>query len=73
MGQEEGSLTPTKIELSSKYKFKSETSTSFALSLYISSLSTLLPPSLLLSSLSPLPYNMSQYGSINYEQIIQQQ
>ena len=69
MGQEKGPLASTEIELSSKYESKSETSTGSALPLYILSLS-IPPPLLLLSHLLPHPYNMSQCGSINYEQII---
>ena len=70
MGQEKGPLASTEIKLSSKYESKSETSTGSALPLYILSLSTPPPPPLLLSYLLPHPYNMSQCGSINYEQII---
>ena len=71
--QEKGLLTLTKIELSNKYKSESEISTSSALLLYILSLPTFLPLLSSLSSLLLLLYNISQYSSINYKQIIQQQ
>jgi len=63
--QEKGPLASTEINLSSKYKLESETSTSSALSL-------LLLPTLPLLSSSILPtssHNMSQHNA-NLEQII---
>jgi len=70
--QEEGPLALTEITSSSEYKLESEDSmTSSLLSLY-----TLLPLTPLPLSLSISPssfYNISQYSSINYKQIIQQQ
>jgi len=75
MEQEESLLTPTEIASSSKYKSESKNNTtSSLLPLYTLSPPIPLPLS---SSLSPIPlpplHNMSQYGSINYKQIIQQQ
>ena len=75
MGKEEGSLALTEITLSSEYELESKVSMSFSLlPLYISSPSTLSPPLLSPSPVSsPSLYNMSQYSSINFKQIIQQQ
>ena len=75
MEQEESLLTLTDIASSSKYKLESEASMiSSPLHLYISSPPTPLPlPSSPLPITLPFLYNMSQYSSINYEQIIYQQ
>ena len=68
-------LALIEIASNSKYESESEASTSFSLLPLYTSFSLTPPP--LLSLLSPiLPsslYNMSQYSSINYKQIIQQQ
>ena len=73
MRQEEGPLAPIEIFSSFEYKSGSKASTSSSsLPLYI--LFSLVSPPLSLSSLpiSPLlQYNMSQYNTINYKQIIQ--
>jgi len=66
MGLEDGPLALTKIESSSDYKSKEETSTGFILPLYISS-----PPTSPLSSsstdFSPFYTNMSQHDLNHYE------
>jgi len=66
---QEGPLTYTEIESSLEYELESETSIGSILLLYTLSLSTPLPSSLLLSLLSPPPYNMSLHN-VNLEQII---
>jgi len=75
MEQEEGLLTLTDIASSSKYKLESETSMiSSPLPLYTSSPPILPPlPSSPLPITPPFLHNMSQYSSIDYKQIIQQQ
>jgi len=70
MRQEEGPLTPTKIDSSSKYKLEGKTSTGFVLHLY--TLLQLKPLPLLLS-LSPSFHTMSQHSQINYKLLAQQQ
>jgi len=69
VGLQESLLAYIEIELSLEYELESETSISSILLLYTSLLSTPLPSSLLLSLLSPPPYNMSHHNA-NLEQII---
>jgi len=69
MGQEESPLISTNIDSSSEYNSERETSTRTILPLYISLPSILSPP---LLSIDFLPfYNISQYNSNYYEQMIQ--
>ena len=67
---EEGLLAYIKIESSSEYKSKSKTSTSFMLSLYISSPLIPLLPSSLTSINSPSSYNNNIMSQYNLYQII---
>ena len=78
MRLEKSLLILTKIKSSLEYKSKGKTSTSSALPLYIFLLLILLLLLLLLLSLSLIDsllqyHNISQYGSINLEQLVYQQ